>query len=101
MTVYPTSVVLLLLQGLVTYHEEIVDYFKMRGVSAIFLFRRNLLRQMVSVLANNYDRNTKQLNGTHKAHVHSRDEVTLSHHMLAQTLKNQNKILWQVLRIFG
>ncbi|KAG1330728.1 putative Sulfotransferase [Cocos nucifera] len=62
-------------QGLVTYHEEIVDYFKIRGVSAIFLFRRNLLRQMVSVLANNYDRNTKQLNGTHKAHVHSRDEA--------------------------
>ncbi|EHA8592405.1 putative nodulation protein H-like [Cocos nucifera] len=30
---------------------------------------------MVSILANNHDRNTKQLNGTHKAHVHSKVEA--------------------------
>lgn len=60
------------------HHEEIVEYFKTRGVSAIFLFRRNLLRRMISVLANSYDREAKLLNGTHKSHVHSPHEVTLS-----------------------
>ncbi|KAL5541127.1 hypothetical protein UlMin_043413 [Ulmus minor] len=58
-------------QGLMQHHEEIVQYFNSRGVSAIFLFRRNLLRRMISVLANQYDRNVKLLNGTHKSHVHS------------------------------
>ncbi|KAK3222407.1 hypothetical protein Dsin_009432 [Dipteronia sinensis] len=66
-------------QGLMEYHEEIVEYFNRRGVSAIFLFRRNLLRRLVSVLANSYDRYAKLLNGTHKAHVHSHTEAeTLS-----------------------
>ena len=60
------------------HHKEIVDYFKNRDVSTIFLFRRNLLRRMVSVLANSYDREARVLNGTHKSHVHSTDEV-LSH----------------------
>lgn len=58
-------------QGLMENHEEIVKYFKKRGVSVIFLFRRNLLRRMISVLANSYDKDAKQLNGTHKSHVHS------------------------------
>lgn len=62
-------------QGLVTNHVDVVDYFNQRGVSAIFLFRRNLLRQLVSQLANNHDRYLKQLNGTHKAHVHTNHEV--------------------------
>jgi hypothetical protein len=44
----------------------------------IFLFRRNTLRRLISVLANNYDRKTKQLNGIHKSHVHSKEEVSLS-----------------------
>nr|XP_010926373.1 uncharacterized protein LOC105048678 isoform X2 [Elaeis guineensis] len=95
-------------QGLVTYHEEIVDYFKMRGVSAIFLFRRNLLRQMVSVLANNYDRNTKQLNGTHKAHVHSRDEAyvlarykpTINATSLIPDLRNTRESTTKTLKYF-
>jgi len=55
--------------------KEIVDYFNCRGVSVIFLFRRNLLRRMVSTLANSYDRYAKLLNGTHKSHVHSTEEV--------------------------
>lgn len=59
-------------------HEEIVKYFKTRGVAAIFLFRRNLLRRMISMLANSYDRDFKPLNGTHKSHVHSPLEVSLS-----------------------
>ncbi|CAA7019416.1 unnamed protein product [Microthlaspi erraticum] len=62
-------------QGLLDNHEEIVDYFNRRGVSAIFLFRKNPLRRMVSVLANSYDRYAKQLNGTHKSHVHSHEEA--------------------------
>ncbi|KAJ4900247.1 P-loop containing nucleoside triphosphate hydrolases superfamily protein [Raphanus sativus] len=62
-------------QGLLANHEEIVDYFNRRGVSAIFLFRRNPLRRMVSVLANSYDRYAKLLNGTHKSHVHSPEEA--------------------------
>ena len=62
-------------QGLLANHVEIVDYFNRRGVSAIFLFRRNPLRRMVSLLANSYDRFAKLLNGTHKSHVHSPEEV--------------------------
>ncbi|KAF3511962.1 hypothetical protein F2Q69_00004419 [Brassica cretica] len=64
-------------QGLMKHHEEIIEYFKTRGVSAIFLFRRNLLRRMISVLANSYDKDAKLLNGTHKSHVHSPKEVSL------------------------
>eukprot|EP00258_Populus_trichocarpa_P008363 XP_002313841.2 uncharacterized protein LOC7457521 isoform X1 [Populus trichocarpa] len=64
-------------QGVMQHHEEIVEYFKTRGVSAIFLFRRNLLRRMVSILANSYDREVKPLNGTHKSHVHSPREAEI------------------------
>lgn len=60
------------------HHEEIADYFNRRGVSTIFLFRRNLLRRIVSVLANSFDRYAKMLNGTHKSHVHSLEEVSFS-----------------------
>lgn len=62
-------------QGLMEHHKEVEDYFNRRGVSAIFIFRRNLLRRMVSDLANSYDRYAKLLNGTHKAHVHSVEEA--------------------------
>ncbi|KAL3526765.1 hypothetical protein ACH5RR_011421 [Cinchona calisaya] len=66
-------------QGLMEHHREIVQYFNDRGVSVIFLFRRNLLRRMVSMIANSYDRYAKLLNGTHKSHVHSPEEAeTLS-----------------------
>ncbi|KAJ0077049.1 hypothetical protein Patl1_36182 [Pistacia atlantica] len=64
-------------QGLMQHHEEIVEYFRTRGVSAIFLFRRNLLSRMISVLANSYDRDAKLLNGTHKSHVHSPHEAEI------------------------
>lgn len=64
-------------QGLMNNHEGIVEYFQSKGVSAIFLFRRNLLRRWVSILANSHDRDAKQLNGTHKAHVHSRHEADI------------------------
>ncbi|KAK8685901.1 hypothetical protein V6N13_124933 [Hibiscus sabdariffa] len=62
-------------QGLMEHHKQVVEYFNHRGVSAVFLFRRNLLRRMVSLLANSYDRNAKLLNGTHKSHVHSQEEA--------------------------
>ncbi|KAL2318614.1 hypothetical protein Fmac_032490 [Flemingia macrophylla] len=62
-------------QGLMEHHKEIVEYFERMRVSTIFLFRRNLLRRMVSVLANSYDKKAKPLNGTHKSHVHSTEEA--------------------------
>ncbi|ESW27931.1 hypothetical protein PHAVU_003G245000 [Phaseolus vulgaris] len=66
-------------QGLMEHPKEVADYFNRRGVSVIFLFRRNLLRRMVSMLANSYDQNAKLLNGAHKSHVHSIEEAdTLS-----------------------
>ncbi|THU64229.1 hypothetical protein C4D60_Mb01t24280 [Musa balbisiana] len=64
-------------QGLMENHVKVAEYFSRRGVSLIFLFRRNLLRRLVSQLANDHDRNTKQLNGTHKAHVHSTNEANI------------------------
>lgn len=67
-----------LLQGLMQNHEQIAEYFIKRGVSVIFLFRKNLLRRMISILANQYDRDAKLLNGTHKSHVHSHHDVSLS-----------------------
>lgn len=75
-------------------HADIADYFNRRGVSAIFLFRWNLLRQLVSQLANNHDRYLKQLNGTHKAHVHTAYEVVLAQLWLANfcTTPGQNLI---------
>lgn len=57
------------------YHREIANYVNWKGVSLVFLFRRNLLRRLVSELANAYDRSAKLLNGTHKSHVHSKEEV--------------------------
>ncbi|XP_039054338.1 uncharacterized protein LOC120196658 [Hibiscus syriacus] len=62
-------------QGLMEHHKEIVEYFNHRGVAVVFLFRRHLLRRMVSLLANSYDRYAKLLNGTHKSHVHSQEEA--------------------------
>ncbi|KAF5463816.1 hypothetical protein F2P56_013947 [Juglans regia] len=64
-------------QGLMEHHKEIAEYFNRKGVSAIFLFRRNLLCRMVSVLANSYDRYAKLLNGTHKSHVHTHEEANI------------------------
>ncbi|MBA0669770.1 hypothetical protein Goklo_007331 [Gossypium klotzschianum] len=64
-------------EGLLQHHKEIVEYFNTRGVSTIFLFRRNLLRRMISILANSYDRDAKPLNGTHKSHVHSPHEAAI------------------------
>ncbi|XP_059453374.1 uncharacterized protein LOC132183921 [Corylus avellana] len=64
-------------QGLMEHHKEIVEYFKKRSISSIFLFRKNLLRRMISVLSNSFDRDAKLLNGTHKSHVHSPVEAQI------------------------
>lgn len=81
------------MQGLLEHPKEIVDYFNCRGVSVIFLFRRNLLRRVVSTLANSYDRYAKLLNGTHKSHVHSKEEVSfpilLSFHFFSFYTENE------------
>ncbi|KAI3462761.1 hypothetical protein Pfo_019424 [Paulownia fortunei] len=96
-------------QGLMEYHKEIVEYLNNRGVSVIFLFRRNLLRRMVSVLANSYDRYAKLLNGTHKSHVHSHEEAdTLSRYKpvinstsLVMDLKLMEKMVLEALEYFS
>ncbi|CAM8911161.1 unnamed protein product [Rhodiola kirilowii] len=64
-------------QGFMKHHNEIAEYFNKNGISTIFLFRRNLLRRMISVLANSYDSKAKLLNGTHKSHVHSPVEAQI------------------------
>ncbi|KAL6911907.1 hypothetical protein ACP4OV_000712 [Aristida adscensionis] len=64
-------------QGLLKHYQEIVEYFNRRGVSVIFLLRRNLLQRYVSVLANAYDSAKKQINGTHKSHVKKREEAAV------------------------
>ncbi|KAK7291132.1 hypothetical protein RIF29_06040 [Crotalaria pallida] len=64
-------------QGLMEHHKEIVEYFERRRVSVVFLFRRNSLRRMVSVLANSYDKEAKPINGTHKSHTHSSIEAEI------------------------
>ncbi|GJN10850.1 hypothetical protein PR202_ga28983 [Eleusine coracana subsp. coracana] len=62
-------------QGILDNPADIVSYLNKKGVSVLFLFRRNTLRRLISVLSNDYDRDAKQLNGTHKSHVHSKEEA--------------------------
>ncbi|KAL1540910.1 hypothetical protein AAHA92_25194 [Salvia divinorum] len=96
-------------QGLMEYHKEIADYFNDRGVSVIFLVRRNLLRRMVSVLANSYDRYAKLINGMHKSHVHSHEEAdALSKYKpeinttsLVKDLKAMEKMVLETLEYFS
>ncbi|KAL2254667.1 UNVERIFIED_CONTAM: hypothetical protein Sindi_0261400 [Sesamum indicum] len=95
-------------QGLMQHHEEIVEYFKSKGVSAIFLFRRNLFRRMISILANSYDQNAKLLNGTHKSHVHSAHEAeilasykpTINTSLLIPNLKQVEELVTKSLEYF-
>lgn len=65
------------MQGPVEYQKEVLEYFKRMGVSIILLRRRNVLKRLISIMANDFDRREKLLNGTHKSHVHSLEEVTL------------------------
>ncbi|KAK3127872.1 hypothetical protein QOZ80_7AG0579520 [Eleusine coracana subsp. coracana] len=64
-------------QGILDNPADIVSYLNKKGVSVLFLFRRNTLRRLISVLSNDYDRDAKQLNGTHKSHVHSKEEAEI------------------------
>ncbi|KAK4393314.1 hypothetical protein Sango_1802200 [Sesamum angolense] len=81
----------------------------MIGVSVIFLFRRNLLRRMVSVIANSHDRYAKLLNGTHKSHVHSHEEADklssykpiINSTSLVMDLKQMEKMVLEALEHFS
>lgn len=96
-------------QGLMQNHEQILEYFKAKGVSVIFLFRRNLLRRMISILGNTYDRDFKLLNGTHKSHVHSPHEAeilasykpVINTTTLIRELKQVQKTMTKALGIFN
>ncbi|XP_052117411.1 uncharacterized protein LOC107487781 [Arachis duranensis] len=96
-------------QGVMEHHKEVVEYFNRRSVSVIFLFRRNLLRRMVSMHANSYDRYAKLLNGTHKSHVHSPEEAdilsrykpTINSTSLLDDLKDMEKRATNALEYFN
>ncbi|KAG0576449.1 hypothetical protein KC19_5G080800 [Ceratodon purpureus] len=62
-------------QGPMEYNRDVMDYFERMGVSVILLLRRNVLKRLISIMANAYDRRVKPLNGTHKSHVHSMEEA--------------------------
>ncbi|XP_030949894.1 uncharacterized protein LOC115973795 [Quercus lobata] len=64
-------------QGFYRHRRQILKYFKKRGISSIFLFRKNILRRMISVLANSHDKDARSLNGTHQSHVYSRMEARI------------------------
>ncbi|KAJ8441914.1 hypothetical protein Cgig2_020059 [Carnegiea gigantea] len=99
----------MVIQGLMQNHEQIFEYFKAKGVSVIFLFRRNLLRRMISILGNTYDRDFKLLNGTHKSHVHSPREAeilasykpVINTTTLIRELKQVQKTMTKALGIFN
>lgn len=96
-------------QGLVQNHDNITEYFKRNGVSLIFLFRRNLLRRLVSIQANAYDQNAKLLNGTHKSHVHSpleaeilaRYKPVINTTLLISSLKQSEDLASKALQYFN
>ncbi|XP_054778660.1 uncharacterized protein LOC129286695 isoform X1 [Prosopis cineraria] len=95
-------------QGLMKNHEQIAEYFRKHGVSVIFLFRRNLLRRMISIFANQYDKDAKLLNGTHKSHVHSPHEAetlakykpTINSTSLVSELRQVNETTTKALEYF-
>ncbi|KAL6657078.1 hypothetical protein ACP70R_004858 [Stipagrostis hirtigluma subsp. patula] len=96
-------------QGILDNHDDIVSHLNKKGVSVIFLFRRNTLRRLISLLANEYDRDAKQLNGTHKSHTHSREEAEilakfkpeLDISTLITNIRNVEKSIRDCLRYFN
>ena len=67
------------LQGVTDYRVDVLKYLRANHVSIILLLRRNLLRRMVSILANSYDAKMRVLDGEHKAHVTTEEEVRANH----------------------
>ncbi|KAH7293427.1 hypothetical protein KP509_28G025500 [Ceratopteris richardii] len=65
----------MLKQGVTEYKREVAAYLKSKSVSIIFLFRKNILRQYISNLANIFDQETRKLNGEHLAHVKTEEEA--------------------------
>eukprot|EP00897_Mesotaenium_endlicherianum_P008115 jgi/Mesen1/7331/ME000377S06550 len=62
-------------QGAMEFNKEVAEYFAQRKVSIILLLRRNVLKRLISILANAHDRKMRLLDGEHKSHVHSAEEA--------------------------
>ena len=55
------------------FHSDVVEYFQAHQVSVVMLLRRNVLRRLVSILANSHDR---KMRGTeHISHTNDVEEV--------------------------
>ena len=55
------------------FHRDVVQYFQSHHVSVVMLLRRNVLRRLVSIMANSHDR---KMRGTeHISHTNDVDEV--------------------------
>eukprot|EP00850_Spirogloea_muscicola_P025056 SM002097S06540 [mRNA] locus=s2097:132:1782:- [translate_table: standard] len=61
--------------GAMEYNREVAAHFREHGVSVVMLLRRNVLRRLISILANAEDRRLRVLGGEHKSHVHSTEEA--------------------------
>ncbi|KAA8537720.1 hypothetical protein F0562_027290 [Nyssa sinensis] len=83
-------------QGLLSHHKEIAEYFNKRGVSAVFLFRRNLLRRMVSMLANSYDKGANSL----QAHILAKYKPKINISSLIPTLKEGEETTAKAMEYF-
>lgn len=96
-------------QGAMEYNREVANYFYANRVSIILLLRRNLLKRLISILANAYDRKEKLLDGKHKSHVHSVDEAqklaqfkpNLNTKHLAGNLQRVQEIANDAVRVFN
>ncbi|EPS61432.1 hypothetical protein M569_13365, partial [Genlisea aurea] len=93
-------------QGVIAYHREIVGYFKMYGVLSIFLFRRNVLRRHVSMVA----ASTEQIgNSTDQYHVESKDQAEIlakyrariNTKALIDVLKRDEELMAKCIEYFG
>jgi hypothetical protein len=85
------------LQGVLKHHEELIQFVKERGVSVILLLRKNSLRRLVSLQANDYDRDIRL--GKHKAHVHTQEEVRIyaaSHDFMFKSERNRRRVGFEV-----
>ncbi|KAJ7537149.1 hypothetical protein O6H91_12G100100 [Diphasiastrum complanatum] len=95
-------------QGAMDYHTEIAAYLRKRGISVLFLIRRNTLRRLISILANAYDRE-RPIGGTHVSHVHSKEQAkrlasykpTVNVKYLNQNLERYEEISNNALQAFN
>eukprot|EP00271_Cylindrocystis_brebissonii_P013008 TRINITY_DN3254_c0_g1_i1.p1 TRINITY_DN3254_c0_g1~~TRINITY_DN3254_c0_g1_i1.p1 ORF type:complete len:349 (+),score=54.17 TRINITY_DN3254_c0_g1_i1:239-1285(+) len=96
-------------QGAMEYGREVSAFFEQHHVSVVMLLRRNLLKRLISILANAYDRKNKTLDGKHKSHVHSEEDAkklatfrpVLNAKHLAGNLQRVQNIANDALRVFN